>query len=92
MFVSRGGTESTRHAVQLINALIQDPAKELEDLIPRNHIRAPGSKASSAPFASAGGASSGSSAGAKAFSSLVTSSGVSFQSSSSSQVGGKVGK
>lgn len=38
----RGGTESTRHAVQLINALIQDPAKELEDLIPRNHIRQPG--------------------------------------------------
>ncbi|XP_062333077.1 ankyrin repeat and KH domain-containing protein 1-like isoform X2 [Osmerus eperlanus] len=90
MITIRGGTESTRHAVQLINALIQDPAKELEDLIPRNHIRAPGSKASSAPFAS--GASSGSSAGAKAFSSLVTSSGVSFQSSSSSQVGGKVGK
>uniref|UniRef100_A0A4W3HF93 Ankyrin repeat and KH domain containing 1 n=1 Tax=Callorhinchus milii TaxID=7868 RepID=A0A4W3HF93_CALMI len=37
--VRRGGTESTRHAVQLINALIQDPTKELEDLIPRNHIK-----------------------------------------------------
>uniref|UniRef100_A0A8C7F4F3 Ankyrin repeat and KH domain containing 1 n=1 Tax=Oncorhynchus kisutch TaxID=8019 RepID=A0A8C7F4F3_ONCKI len=42
MITIRGGTESTRHAVQLISALIQDPAKELEDLIPRNHIRAPG--------------------------------------------------
>uniref|UniRef100_A0A3P8NK43 K Homology domain-containing protein n=1 Tax=Astatotilapia calliptera TaxID=8154 RepID=A0A3P8NK43_ASTCA len=40
MITIRGGTESTRHAVQLINALIQDPAKELEDLIPRIHIRA----------------------------------------------------
>ncbi|XP_038651654.1 ankyrin repeat and KH domain-containing protein 1 isoform X13 [Scyliorhinus canicula] len=39
MITIRGGTESTRHAVQLINALIQDPAKELEDLIPRNHIK-----------------------------------------------------
>ncbi|XP_075457815.1 ankyrin repeat and KH domain-containing protein 1 isoform X4 [Ascaphus truei] len=41
MITIRGGTESTRYAVQLINALIQDPAKELEDLIPRNHIRHP---------------------------------------------------
>uniref|UniRef100_A0A8C6N5N3 Ankyrin repeat and KH domain containing 1 n=1 Tax=Mus spicilegus TaxID=10103 RepID=A0A8C6N5N3_MUSSI len=41
--VRRGGTESTRYAVQLINALIQDPAKELEDLIPKNHIRTPAS-------------------------------------------------
>ncbi|NP_001191021.1 ankyrin repeat and KH domain-containing protein 1 [Xenopus tropicalis] len=41
MITIRGGTESTRYAVQLINALIQDPAKELEDLIPRNHIRNP---------------------------------------------------
>lgn len=40
-FLFRGGTESTRYAVQLINALIQDPAKELEDLIPKNHIRTP---------------------------------------------------
>uniref|UniRef100_A0A4W3HCX0 Ankyrin repeat and KH domain containing 1 n=1 Tax=Callorhinchus milii TaxID=7868 RepID=A0A4W3HCX0_CALMI len=39
MITIRGGTESTRHAVQLINALIQDPTKELEDLIPRNHIK-----------------------------------------------------
>lgn len=35
--------ESTRYAVQLINALIQDPAKELEDLIPKTHIRTPAS-------------------------------------------------
>ncbi|XP_052011196.1 ankyrin repeat and KH domain-containing protein 1 isoform X8 [Apodemus sylvaticus] len=43
MITIRGGTESTRYAVQLINALIQDPAKELEDLIPKNHIRIPAS-------------------------------------------------
>ncbi|XP_063784310.1 ankyrin repeat and KH domain-containing protein 1 isoform X2 [Pseudophryne corroboree] len=41
MITIRGGTESTRYAVQLINALIQDPAKELEDLIPKTHIRSP---------------------------------------------------
>ncbi|XP_017282138.1 ankyrin repeat and KH domain-containing protein 1 isoform X3 [Kryptolebias marmoratus] len=97
MITIRGGTESTRYAVQLINALIQDPAKELEDLIPRNHIRAPGSKASSASFPSSTGSASGSAAGSKALSSLVTSSGVSFQpssstSSSSSQPGAKLGK
>ncbi|KAM6978065.1 ankyrin repeat and KH domain-containing protein 1-like [Aplochiton taeniatus] len=96
MITIRGGTESTRHAVQLINALIQDPAKELEDLIPRNHIRAPGSKAASAPFSSTRGPSGGSAAGAKSLASLVSSTGgVSFQSSgssSSSQAGGKAGK
>uniref|UniRef100_A0A3Q2FVZ2 Ankyrin repeat and KH domain containing 1 n=1 Tax=Cyprinodon variegatus TaxID=28743 RepID=A0A3Q2FVZ2_CYPVA len=94
----RGGTESTRYAVQLINALIQDPAKELEDLIPRNHIRAPGSKAGLPSFPSTTGPSGGSTAGPKPLSSLVTSSGVVFQppssssSSSSSQAGGKMGK
>uniref|UniRef100_A0AAQ5ZN15 K Homology domain-containing protein n=1 Tax=Amphiprion ocellaris TaxID=80972 RepID=A0AAQ5ZN15_AMPOC len=97
MITIRGGTESTRYAVQLINALIQDPAKELEDLIPRNHIRAPGSKTTSASFPSTTGATSGSTTGPKALSSLVTSTGVSFQpssssSSSSSQAGGKIGK
>lgn len=46
MITIRGGTESTRYAVQLINALIQDPAKELEDLIPKNHIRTPASNKS----------------------------------------------
>lgn len=96
-FCFRGGTESTRYAVQLINALIQDPAKELEDLIPRNHIRAPGSKTTSASFTSTTGATSGSATGPKALSSLATSTGVSFQpssssSSSSSQPGGKIGK
>ncbi|KAK7922107.1 hypothetical protein WMY93_009009 [Mugilogobius chulae] len=91
MITIRGGTESTRYAVQLINALIQDPAKELEDLIPRNHIRAPGSK-TTASFPNTTGATSGSIT--KPLSSLVTSSGVSFQpaSSSSSQAGGKIGK
>ncbi|XP_037318171.2 ankyrin repeat and KH domain-containing protein 1 isoform X3 [Pungitius pungitius] len=93
MITIRGGTESTRYAVQLINALIQDPAKELEDLIPRNHIRVP----KTASFSSSAGAASGSATGPKALSSLVTSAGVSFQSSSSSsspssQAGGKLGK
>uniref|UniRef100_A0A672ZZ36 Ankyrin repeat and KH domain containing 1 n=1 Tax=Sphaeramia orbicularis TaxID=375764 RepID=A0A672ZZ36_9TELE len=97
MITIRGGTESTRYAVQLINALIQDPAKELEDLIPRNHIRAPGSKTTSTSFPNTTGATSGSTTGPKALSSLVTSTGVSFQSSSSSsssssQAGGKIGK
>ncbi|KAM7000390.1 ankyrin repeat and KH domain-containing protein 1 isoform 4-T4 [Tautogolabrus adspersus] len=97
MITIRGGTESTRYAVQLINALIQDPAKELEDLIPRNHIRAPGSKTTSASFPSTTGVTSGSATGPKALSSLVTSTGMSFQPSSSSsssisQAGGKIGK
>uniref|UniRef100_A0A2K6GZA2 Ankyrin repeat and KH domain containing 1 n=1 Tax=Propithecus coquereli TaxID=379532 RepID=A0A2K6GZA2_PROCO len=52
MITIRGGTESTRYAVQLINALIQDPAKELEDLIPKNHIRTPASKSIHANFSS----------------------------------------
>uniref|UniRef100_A0A8C4YCC9 Ankyrin repeat and KH domain containing 1 n=1 Tax=Gopherus evgoodei TaxID=1825980 RepID=A0A8C4YCC9_9SAUR len=52
--VRRGGTESTRYAVQLISALIQDPAKELEDLIPKTHIRtpAPNTKSIHANFSS----------------------------------------
>uniref|UniRef100_A0A670ZNS9 Ankyrin repeat domain-containing protein 17 n=1 Tax=Pseudonaja textilis TaxID=8673 RepID=A0A670ZNS9_PSETE len=32
----RGGTESTRQATQLINALIKDPDKEIDELIPKN--------------------------------------------------------
>ncbi|KAF7227943.1 ankyrin repeat and KH domain-containing protein 1 isoform X2 [Nothobranchius furzeri] len=96
MITIRGGTESTRYAVQLINALIQDPAKELEDLIPRNHIRAPGSKATSASFPNTTGISSASATSAKALSSLVTSAGVSFQPSSSTssspQTGSKLVK
>ncbi|XP_073505669.1 ankyrin repeat and KH domain-containing protein 1-like [Phyllobates terribilis] len=47
MITIRGGTESTRYVVQLINALIQDPAKELEDLIPKGLIRAPKTLSSS---------------------------------------------
>uniref|UniRef100_A0A8C8DUD5 Ankyrin repeat and KH domain containing 1 n=1 Tax=Oryzias sinensis TaxID=183150 RepID=A0A8C8DUD5_9TELE len=96
MITIRGGTESTRYAVQLINALIQDPAKELEDLIPRNHIRAPGSKTTPASFSSTAGTTSGSTTSTKALSSLVTSPCVPFQppstSSSSSQSAGKIGK
>lgn len=64
-------------------------------MIPRNHIRAPGSKAASA-FSSSTGAGSGSASGAKALSSLVPPAGVSFQptsssSASSSQAAGKKG-
>ncbi|XP_006891291.1 PREDICTED: ankyrin repeat and KH domain-containing protein 1 [Elephantulus edwardii] len=62
MITIRGGTESTRYAVQLINALIQDPAKELEDLIPKNHIRTPAStKSIHANFSSGVGTTAGSS-------------------------------
>ncbi|XP_059949438.1 ankyrin repeat and KH domain-containing protein 1 isoform X10 [Mesoplodon densirostris] len=62
MITIRGGTESTRYAVQLINALIQDPAKELEDLIPKNHIRTPAStKAIHANFSSGVGTTAASS-------------------------------
>lgn len=97
IYCFRGGTESTRYAVQLINALIQDPAKELEDLIPRNHIRAPGSKTTSASFSSTTGATSSSTTGPKALSSLVPSTSIPFQpssssSSSASQAVGKLGK
>uniref|UniRef100_A0A670K2E6 Ankyrin repeat domain 17 n=1 Tax=Podarcis muralis TaxID=64176 RepID=A0A670K2E6_PODMU len=35
----RGGTESTRQATQLINALIKDPDKEIDELIPKNRLR-----------------------------------------------------
>nr|XP_030725270.1 ankyrin repeat and KH domain-containing protein 1 isoform X11 [Globicephala melas] len=62
MITIRGGTESTRYAVQLISALIQDPAKELEDLIPKNHIRTPAStKAIHANFSSGVGTTAASS-------------------------------
>ncbi|KAJ8276287.1 hypothetical protein COCON_G00080390 [Conger conger] len=96
MITIRGGTESTRHAVQLINALIQDPAKELEDLIPRNHIRIPGTNTKmGSTFTTATGATSTTAAGSKGLPSVVPSSGMSFQasaSSASSQAGGKGGK
>nr|XP_056713374.1 ankyrin repeat domain-containing protein 17 [Euleptes europaea] len=35
----RGGTESTRQATLLINALIKDPDKEIDELIPRNRLK-----------------------------------------------------
>ncbi|KAG9346766.1 hypothetical protein JZ751_007083, partial [Albula glossodonta] len=94
MITIRGGTESTRHAVQLINALIQDPAKELEDLIPRNHIRTPGAHKMGSSFPASAGAANSSAAVPKALSSMVPSSTMSFQpsSSSASQQAGKLGK
>uniref|UniRef100_A0A8C9T4K5 Ankyrin repeat and KH domain containing 1 n=1 Tax=Scleropages formosus TaxID=113540 RepID=A0A8C9T4K5_SCLFO len=95
MITIRGGTESTRHAVQLINALIQDPAKELEDLIPRNHIRTPGTNTKiGSTFTTSTGATSTTAAGCKGPASVVPSSTVSFQPSSPSpsQQGGKMGK
>ncbi|CAB1353025.1 unnamed protein product, partial [Coregonus sp. 'balchen'] len=93
MITIRGGTESTRHAVQLISSLIQDPAKELEDLIPRNHIRAPGTSTKmGSTYTTSTGATNTTAAGSKGLSSVLPSSAVSFQSSSVSQQGGKMGK
>uniref|UniRef100_A0A8C9S3A6 Ankyrin repeat and KH domain containing 1 n=1 Tax=Scleropages formosus TaxID=113540 RepID=A0A8C9S3A6_SCLFO len=95
MITIRGGTESTRHAVQLINALIQDPAKELEDLIPRNHIRTPGANSKSgSTFTNSTGATSTATAGSKSLTSMVPSSTMSFPPSSSAaqQPSGKLGK
>ncbi|KAL2077246.1 hypothetical protein ACEWY4_026750 [Coilia grayii] len=97
MITIRGGTESTRHAIQLINALIQDPAKELEDLIPRNHIRPPGSKPGSAAYSGSGGANSSVTASSSAGSKGQVSSGAfqpspSSASSAAAQAGGKAGK
>ncbi|KAI2651307.1 Ankyrin repeat and KH domain-containing protein 1 [Labeo rohita] len=95
MITIRGGTESTRHAVQLINALIQDPAKELEDLIPRNHIRPPGANTKiSSTYTTSTGATSTTAASSKGLPSVVPSSTVSFQSSTNftAQQAGKLGK
>ncbi|XP_052392354.1 ankyrin repeat and KH domain-containing protein 1 isoform X2 [Carassius gibelio] len=95
MITIRGGTESTRHAVQLINALIQDPAKELEDLIPRNHIRLPGANTRiSATYTTSTGATSTTAASSKGLPSVVPSSSVSFQSTTNftAQQAGKLGK
>ncbi|XP_069051457.1 ankyrin repeat and KH domain-containing protein 1 isoform X11 [Lepisosteus oculatus] len=95
MITIRGGTESTRHAVQLINALIQDPAKELEDLIPRNHIRTPAANTKiGSTFTTSTGATSTTAAGNKALVSVVPSSSVAFQPSSpsTSQPGSKLAK
>uniref|UniRef100_A0A671S427 Ankyrin repeat and KH domain-containing protein 1-like n=1 Tax=Sinocyclocheilus anshuiensis TaxID=1608454 RepID=A0A671S427_9TELE len=95
MITIRGGTESTRHAVQLINALIQDPAKELEDLIPRNHIRLPGANTKiSSTYTTSTGATSTTAASSKGLPSVVPSSSLSFQSSTNftAQQAGKLGK
>ncbi|XP_033010087.1 ankyrin repeat and KH domain-containing protein 1-like isoform X9 [Lacerta agilis] len=77
MITIRGGTESTRYAVQLINALIQDPAKELEDLIPKTHIRTPASSTKSVHTNFSSGVSTASSSNKNSFPlgapSLVTS-------------------
>ncbi|XP_062309106.1 ankyrin repeat and KH domain-containing protein 1-like isoform X4 [Osmerus eperlanus] len=94
MITIRGGTESTRHAVQLINALIQDPAKELEDLIPRTHIRVPGgSSCKLGPTfpPTAGALASTASLGPKSLAPAGPSSSIPFQ-TSSSQPGMKPGK
>lgn len=93
--VCRGGTESTRHAVQLINALIQDPAKELEDLIPRNHIRPPGANTKiSSTYTTSTGATSTTAASSKGLPSVVPSSSMSFQPSTNftAPQAGKLGK
>ncbi|CAM4668988.1 unnamed protein product [Leuciscus chuanchicus] len=95
MITIRGGTESTRHAVQLINALIQDPAKELEDLIPRNHIRPPGANTKiSSTYTTSTGATSTTAASSKGLPSVVPSPSMSFQSSTNftAQQAGKLGK
>ncbi|XP_048884163.1 ankyrin repeat and KH domain-containing protein 1-like isoform X5 [Brienomyrus brachyistius] len=95
MITIRGGTESTRHAVQLINALIQDPAKELEDLIPRNHIRVPGSNSKvGSGFSASTGMAGTSTSIPKSLASMGSSTATSFPPSSSStpQPNGKLGK
>ncbi|XP_051536242.1 LOW QUALITY PROTEIN: ankyrin repeat and KH domain-containing protein 1 [Myxocyprinus asiaticus] len=95
MITIRGGTESTRHAVQLINALIQDPAKELEDLIPRNHIRPPGTNTKiSSTYTTSTGATSTTAASSKGLPSVVPTSSMSFQSTANSttQQAGKLVK
>ncbi|KAM6985007.1 ankyrin repeat and KH domain-containing protein 1-like [Aplochiton taeniatus] len=97
MITIRGGTESTRQAVQLINSLIQDPAKELEDLLPRSHIRAVGStstKLGSTFTTSTGATNTTAGHAAKGLASVIPSSTVSFHSStsSSSSSSAKTGK
>ncbi|KAL0994681.1 hypothetical protein UPYG_G00125760 [Umbra pygmaea] len=93
MITIRGGTESTRHAVQLINTLIQDPAKELEDLIPRSSIRVPGSSSRlGSSYNASTGASNTAAAASKGLGSALPSSAVSFQSSPVPQQGGRAGK
>ncbi|XP_053098830.1 ankyrin repeat and KH domain-containing protein 1 isoform X8 [Hemicordylus capensis] len=77
MITIRGGTEATRHAVHLINTLIQDPTKELEDLIPKTHIRTPASSSKSIHTNFSSGVSTASASNKNSFAlgapSLVTS-------------------
>ncbi|KAM9329753.1 ankyrin repeat domain-containing protein 17 [Gastrophryne carolinensis] len=49
----RGGTESTRQATHLINALIKDPDKEIDELIPKNRLKASSLNSKAAPSLSA---------------------------------------
>ncbi|CAH2301440.1 ankyrin repeat domain-containing 17 isoform X4 [Pelobates cultripes] len=44
----RGGTESTRQATHLINALIKDPDKEIDELIPKNRLKSSSANAKTA--------------------------------------------
>ncbi|XP_045140209.1 ankyrin repeat domain-containing protein 17 isoform X3 [Echinops telfairi] len=56
----RGGTESTRQATQLINALIKDPDKEIDELIPKSRLKSSSANSkvgSSAPAATAANSS-----------------------------------
>ncbi|XP_054543977.1 ankyrin repeat domain-containing protein 17 isoform X5 [Talpa occidentalis] len=56
----RGGTESTRQATQLINALIKDPDKEIDELIPKNRLKSSSTNSkigSSAPTTTAANSS-----------------------------------
>ncbi|XP_054584413.1 ankyrin repeat domain-containing protein 17 isoform X5 [Eptesicus fuscus] len=55
----RGGTESTRQATQLINALIKDPDKEIDELIPKNRLKSSANSkiGSSAPTTTAANSS-----------------------------------
>uniref|UniRef100_A0A8C2S9N8 K Homology domain-containing protein n=1 Tax=Capra hircus TaxID=9925 RepID=A0A8C2S9N8_CAPHI len=58
--VRRGGTESTRQATQLINALIKDPDKEIDELIPKNRLKSSSANSkigSSAPTTTAANSS-----------------------------------
>ncbi|XP_040182237.1 ankyrin repeat domain-containing protein 17 isoform X9 [Rana temporaria] len=49
----RGGTESTRQATHLINALIKDPDKEIDELIPKNRLKASSANSKAATLTSA---------------------------------------
>ncbi|XP_077332560.1 ankyrin repeat domain-containing protein 17 isoform X7 [Lithobates pipiens] len=49
----RGGTESTRQATHLINALIKDPDKEIDELIPKNRLKTSSANTKAAPLTSA---------------------------------------